>query len=467
MDVKKLLGTSTRRDADLSSSAGRAAERSRRIARNTIASGLAKGVSVLGMVVTLPLALGTLGTERFGVLVTLVALTAVVSLADLGIANGLVTAVARARAVDDTVEIARLATNAFATMLLIAMALLLGWLVASPHVDWAAVLNTTSPEAQRETGPAVLIFVVCVLSAIPFAVIAKVQLAFQEGATVALWQASGSVLSTCAVGLCALLDASLPMFVAAQAGGLGLATVGNAIHEVLMKRRWLLPSVRHLHWRKVRQVSSVGALFLVINLGAALTFQVDVVIVGQLYGADAVADYAIPQRLFLLAPMIAALALAPLWPAYGDALSRGDREWVRRTFRKSLWLAGGINAITAVGMVAAGPWLVHVWVGSRVEVDSQLLVFLGLWSVVYSIGGATAMLLNGLGTVGAQAAAAGVLVLLNLALAVVLGRAIGIAGVALGSAIALLIVEVPLVLRVRQQLRTDAFRAPALTDALP
>jgi len=70
----------------------------------------------------------------------------------------------------------------------------------------------------------------------------------------------------------------------------------------------------------------------------AIGYASDNIVIAQIIGAAAVAVYAIPQKMFSFIEVVASMAVSPLWPAYGEALARGDVRWIRNTFAYTLRL---------------------------------------------------------------------------------------------------------------------------------
>ncbi len=83
------------RPADPHSEAGRAHLRNRAIALTALAAAFARGVSILTALVSVPLTLHYLGTERYGMWMTLSAFTALLSFTDFRIGNSVLTALAQ------------------------------------------------------------------------------------------------------------------------------------------------------------------------------------------------------------------------------------------------------------------------------------------------------------------------------------------------------------------------------------
>jgi O-antigen/teichoic acid export membrane protein len=154
--------------------------------------------------------------------------------------------------------------------------------------------------------------------------------------------------------------------------------------------------------------------------------------------------YAVPQKLFSFISMVVGMGITPLWPAYGEAIARGDVAWVRRVFLGSLWITLAIAVPLCTLLVLAGPWILKVAVGKSLHAPLSLLVVLGLWGVVSAVSAPMGMLLNGAGVLKAQAIIAVVASLINLALSIFLTRLFGVIGVCSGSIITQVLIAFPL-----------------------
>jgi O-antigen/teichoic acid export membrane protein len=176
-----------------------------------------------------------------------------------------------------------------------------------------------------------------------------------------------------------------------------------------------------------------GALFLVLSLAIAVGYQSDAVVVSRYLGAQDVADFAVALRLFMVAPNLVWLGVAPLWPAYTEAVARDDVDWAHRTFLRSLAAAAAVTAAaSAVLLVAAGPV-----VGRVVDTDASpgtgLLLAFGAWAVVSGVSTAVSAFLNAMGVLRLQAAASAAMAVANIVLSIVLVGAIGVEGPVLAS----------------------------------
>lgn len=155
------------------------------------------------------------------------------------------------------------------------------------------------------------------------------------------------------------------------------------------------------------------------------------------------AAYAVPQKLFSSISMIVTMAINPLWPAYGEAIARGDAGWVRRTFYRSLWLTLAITLPACSFLVLAGRWILQAFFGKSLQASIGLLVVLAVWTVINSISVVVSVFLNGAGVLKAQTVVATISSLSNLALSIIFTRRFGVMGVCLGSIAAQTFIMLP------------------------
>ena len=380
---------------DQSTPEGRAQERHRRVALSAMASALAKILSVSTALISIPLTLHYLGVERFGMWMTISSLIAMLAFADFGIANGVLSAVAAAHGRNDRAALQRIVSSGFFILTAIATALMALFAVAFAYVPWHAVFNVQGELARAEAGPALAVFLACFAFGIPLAVVQRVQMGLQQGFRASLWQCVGSVFALAGVLLTIKLQGGLPWLVLAFAGAPLLSALLNSLYFYIRSNAELRPRLGFFTSSTARHLANTGALFFVLQITAAVAFTSDSLVIAQLLGASAVAEYAIPEKLFGLITLVIAMMLAPLWPAYGEAMARGDFYWVRRTLKRSILVGMGFASCTAILLVVFGPNIIQLWIRDAVVPSLGLLAAFGVWKVVETGGVAVAMFLNG------------------------------------------------------------------------
>ena len=423
-------------------SEARGRDRNRRIGATALASAGAKGIAILAGLMTVPLTIHSLGPEQFGLLTTITSATALlVGVADLGLSNGLISAISEAHGKNDRGLARKSVSSAFYMLALVSAVLGIVFIVIYDSVAWGQLFNATSAGAVAIAGPAVATMMFLTLVGLPLGTVNSVQLGYQQGYRSSVWAAAGSVIALAAIAVAAANHAALPVFVLAIAGG---PLVANSLNwaAAVHRQPWLLPRIGELGLATTKHLLRVGSLFFVLQVAALAGWQVDNIIVAQILGASAVTQYAVPMKLFMVIPMVLGFAFLPLWPAYREALVRGDKGWVRRTYRRSMMAAIVFSVPTSALLVVLGGPIIHWWVGPSVTPPTVLLLALAAWTVVLSVTSANAMLLNGAHVIGFQVVSAVFMVSANVVISIIATQRIGVSGPAWGSAISVLVFDV-------------------------
>ena len=414
---------------DTSTPEGRSRERHRRALLTGISALLAKVIAVSTSLVTIPLTLHYLGTERFGLWMTISSVVAILGFADFGIGNGVLNAVADAHGKDDIEEIRRSVSSAFALLSLVGVALLAAFATVYGLVDWGHFFNVTSQLARREAGPATAVFILCFALNIPADVVQRLQLGLQEGFISKLWQLAGSLGGLVGVVVVIRLRLGLPWLIAALAGTPLLVTIANNVAFFGWMRPDLRPGFRLMSRAVMHRIARLGLLFFVLQVAVAVAYSSDNFVVAKLLGPDAVTRYSVTAKMFSIISLGLSMFLGPLWPAYGEAASRGDLAWIKRTLIRSTAAASILAALAAIPLVVFGPAVLKFWVHQAISPSLLLLLGLGLWSVMDAAGQSVAAFLNGVSAILSQTIIATIFAVGCLTLKIYFVHKLGIAGV--------------------------------------
>jgi Na+-driven multidrug efflux pump len=191
----------------------------------SIVEGVVTGVAsrLVGVFVSLlsvPLTIGYLGPERYGVWVLLGSLLAWVRLADLGIGNGLTNAIAGALGSEQPDLVRTYVSTAVATLSAISLVLGLIIILVWPWIDWNELLAVNSELARAEVVPAIRASIIFFLVSFPIKAVRDVG----RGERVVV-----------RAGQCLNSAPSLP-----QQHGVRLCRVGTRRADPYKDDRWLL-----------------------------------------------------------------------------------------------------------------------------------------------------------------------------------------------------------------------------------
>lgn len=431
----KIFGT---RDQDANANEPQLLRSKERYRRALISGGSAvfsRLVWILTLLISVPLTVKYLGPERYGMWMTISSLIALLQFADLGIGYGLLNAVAGASGKDDTDAAKKYISSGF--FYLLGLSVLIGIVFGLIYtvIPWGAVYNVSSAQAIGEAGPATAFFAILFLANIPLSIVGKVQQGYQEGYVDSMWQAMGRILSLIFLLIVIWLQLGLPWLVLAIAGTPVLAQLANFIVH-FFERPEIRPSLPYIKRESAYLVLRTGFLFFILQLVISVAFAADTIVLAQIIGPAAVAVYTITFQVFLFIPTLVRVFLHPLWPAYGEATSRGDFQWAETTFSRSLKSSLIVTGLSAAFLALFGGKLIEIWAGPEVIPPTMLLLSIGVNSVLlYGWGDPVAMFLNGTGKVAFEVSWAIPMAIANIVISIVLTQRIGISGVAWGTSI--------------------------------
>ncbi len=453
---------------DSSTPRGRARERYRRIALTTVTSIAARGMTMLTVLISVPLTVRYLGTERYAVWMTISSVVAMLTFADLGIGNGLLNAISESHGKDDPRLASQYVSSAFFLLSATACVVVTVGVIAYPLVSWGHFFNLSSPLAIREAGPATAVFVVCFALDLPFGVVERVQLGYQEGFVRDLWSVFGKIVGLSALLLGIFLRVGLPWLVLAMTGGPVLARVLNTFGLFTRSRPWLRPRLALVSKSAAIRLLRMGGYFFVLQTCVAVATGADNFIVARLLGPSAVTEFAVTFRMFSIVPIMLIITLNPLWPAYGESIARGEVGWALATLRRSLVAIFVATSLSSVFLALFGHWLLRIWVGPEINPTTSLLIAIGA-SVVFTTGAnGVGVFLNGANLMKVEVLSGVSVALGATVFKVFFVRRVGLCGIPLGTILAYaLFVWVPIALFVPKLLSKMqlSYRVPCVSEA--
>ena len=419
----------TAKSFDVSTGEGRSKERYRKVILTVGWSFVSKGVTTLTALVSVPLAVHYLGAERYGLWMTISSTVAFLSFADLGLGNGLLNAISKADGLGSKHSVLTAVSSSFFMLTSIAFLLAAIFLSIYPFLSWGKLFNVSSSIAVAEVGPSVVILAVVFFVNLPLGIVQRIQMGFQDGYSAHLWQALGALLGLLGVLISIYFQAGLPWLILAAAAGPLLATCMNGVHLFGFKKPQLLPRWKYFDFATSRELSIVGGIFFCLQMFALFgNSSIDNIVIAHSLGASAVAKYSVVQRLFSVT-LVAQYFLAPLWPAFGEAMARRDYVWARRALTRAIRLSLGMGMLVGVILLIFGKWFISIWVGPNYIPSISLLLGFVFWGLVNCYMGSISTFLNSGSLVGKQMFFFGLASMVSLLLKIIGVKYFGVEGV--------------------------------------
>ena len=346
---------------------------------------LAQGVGLVTSLVSVPLTVGYLGKERYGLWGTISALLMWAALADFGLGRGLVNHLSEAYAKDDRDAAGRYVATALFTLCAVAGALALLFIPLITLVPWHEVLNVKSDALRVETRSTVAAVVAVFLINFPLSVVGPIYAAYQRMYIANVFRIVGNLLALGVLIMATQLQVTLPWLVLAT-GGVPLTMSLVNLYYISRDMPWLGPSLKRIGLRTLHELMAVSTPLLLFQVGSLLINELQTVIVARRSGLLTVADYTIFLKVYSVPVLVLGMIDGPLLPAYREALARRDVTWLRGAF----WRVQGIKTIVCAvatlfylgfGNFATGVLSGHsVRFGNEVWIAASVLTLVGTWN---------------------------------------------------------------------------------------
>lgn len=308
-----------------------------------------------------PRILRSLGDTSYGVLSIAGEITGYYGLMDFGIRAAVGYYVSKLLAENKEADLRPVIRSAFWTLTAIAALVLAA---AVPLAWWFPTLFNVAgadpAEVTASVGVLLAVFALNLPNSIPNAILAgmrRFDVGYATGITGAIWSALCILIALRFGG--GLLQVAL-----AQASGTVLIWILQryALHR-LGYRLHLFPFGRMSS--KTGDLFRYGSANLTLNVAQLFILQMDLLVIGSIIGAGAVAHYHIGRFLgFHLLSLIGALTMT-LPPSFTHFISSGDQISLKRLYRKASEMTGAITSLMAAGILVFGSDFLRLWMGEK------------------------------------------------------------------------------------------------------
>lgn len=401
---------------------------------NILFSALLKAVGLGCSFLIVPLTLGYLNNEVYGIWMTLTSILYWFSFFDIGLGNGMRNYLTEAISRKDFAKARGYLSTTLLLVSAIAVVIGIAAIGISLAIDPNALFNTRAigASALHET------LVVAIAFTMMMFVVKNIGLVFvalQKYAINDFLLTLGSVLSLFIVYLLTRFTEANLLYVVLAFTATPAAVMGLAAVPVFIHYKELRPSVRDLNFSFAHQIVGKGLGFFFIQITSCLVvYGASNLFITQMCGPTSVTVYNIAYKFFNLLAVGYTIIVSPMWNAYTDAYVKGDLAWIDRTFRKAmrLWMltvAGGALMLALCG------WFYRLWVGTSVEVP--LAVSASVWAYIcmFNFNNCVTALLNGLNKIRVQIITSFVGTALYIAAVVLFGRTMGMTGIVTSMAV--------------------------------
>jgi O-antigen/teichoic acid export membrane protein len=341
--------------------------RSRLLKISVIYSLSGKGVSVVTQLLALPLAVGALGLERFGMYAMLTAVFLWANAASAIVGSALALKIVAANANQDELLESRLFSTAFVFTVIVAAALGGAFQLALNFVDLSSFFGIASRSHASELHRAAIFMAIIVPFNIIFSLADSAQSGYQKQYITNIL----IIISNLFVIAGLVWVRSHPSI-----SGMMLAVFlpPTAARLVNLAMLWyshphLLPKIRLSDRGLLWNLMAMGSGFFMMQIGSFAYQQFPIFYVGRHMGLDEAAYFAAMMQVLSISGSFLLIFTQPLLPAVGDANIRNDYEWIIRVYRLTVTRLMPYIALASATIALSGSFLLSQLLRHNVDIS--------------------------------------------------------------------------------------------------
>ena len=438
------------------SSDDRGQERYRRAGITASSSFIAKALNILISFLSVPLTIHYLGSERYGVWLTISSLLTWMTLTDFGLSgNALVNVLAESSGRDDTKTAREYTSSAF--WVLTSISLVTGLIAAiSFHwISWRSVFRVSAAVPTHELTVACAMTLIIFITGFPLSLQYSIYSAYQDGYLANIWSISTNAFALLALVIVSRLHGGLPELIFALSGTRTLVMLANNIF-LFRRYHWLIPYPSAIRWHCIQRLFSLGGKYMVTQLAALGIYQSQPMIITQMLGPASVVIFVVSYKIITLPMDLIYMATQPFIAAFGEARARGDWAWIRTAYKKSTLISTGAGFFLVALMAALAKPLIRIWATPAAVPSTAFILWLSVYVMIGIALMGTNQLLSGVEKVASLAISTTLCAIGVIAGGIFLARGHGLVGLAMAMAFSKLVTFWPIQLwEARRTLRAS------------
>ncbi|PKA98753.1 O-antigen/teichoic acid export membrane protein [Flavobacteriaceae bacterium MAR_2009_75] len=410
-------------------------QRSVKAKKNIFASFLIKGTSIFIGFYMVPLTIGYVAKEQYGVWLTLSSVVGWFSFFDIGLGNGLRNKLAVALAENDMERAKTYVSSTYAILSFIISGIMLIFFVLQPFLDWQGILNTKEIGAEELRLVAIATFSFFCINFL-LKIIHSIFFAYQKPALQGLFNLFGNILALIVVFVLTKTTQGSLLYLS-LALGLAPMLVLIVVSLIMFQGdfRAIAPSLAYIKKDQFSELWGLGGRFFIVQISFIIIYSTDNLIITQLLGPQEVPAYSVAHKYFGLITAVFAIISAPFWSAYTEAYTKKDVDWILSTNRKLIKAWAGLVLLSLL-MLVGSSYFYKFWV-PEIEVPVLLSIIMCIYVNVLTWGNIFVVFINGVGKIQLQLIIGIVSMVINIPLSYFFASTLGLesAGVILASII--------------------------------
>lgn len=403
-------------------------QRSIIVKKNIIGSLLIKGISILISLMLVPITLGYISSELYGIWLTLSSIMMWLNFFDIGFTLGLKNKLTEAIALKQWEKGKSLVSTTYFIMILIFIPLCLILTLSIPYVNWSIFLNVDS-KYNTEIIKTMNVLTICFCLQMVINVISAIIAAFQKVALSSALPVTGNLFSLIIIYIMTKLAPPSLVNLALAISTMPVITlIIGTIFLFYKKFKLVRPNIKYIDKKYIKELWGLGIKFFIIQIQVVVLYQCTNILISNVSGPNDVTAYNIAYKYLGVALMIYTIILGPLWPAFTDAYTKKDYKWMNDTYKKMV-VAYLVSITGIIIMTLISPIVYKIWINDKAIIPFDMTISIAIFMIIFSWVSLQVQLINGIGAVKLQTFITMIGLIFHIPLSLILGKLLGAIGV--------------------------------------
>lgn len=398
------------------------------VKKNILGSFILRGVGILVSLLLVPVTIGYVNAELYGVWLTVASVMTWLHFLDLGFTQGLKNRLTEAIANDDYEKGKSLVSTTYVMLFAIFVPVCFLLEILVPLVNWTQLLNVDECYHQEVNNVMHVVIAIACLQMI-VNVIVSVIAAFQKVALSNSFSVFGNIL---ALGIIIIIKETYPPSLIALALSIGAMPTFVAVMASFIcyngEFRKVAPGWKYVNISYVKDLFSLGYKFFIINVQVLVLYYTTNILISHVSSPIEVTRYNIAHQLLSVAMMAFTIVTTPLWPAYTDAYTRGDFNWMIK-IRKKMERLLSFSIFGCFLLVLLSRPIYSIWIGDKVSIPYTMTILVAFYVSAYCWFNLNGTLIVGMGKLRLQTFVSLMGMLVHIPLSLILSNYFGAYGV--------------------------------------
>lgn len=426
------------------------------IIKNIGAAVIIKPFSIFFSLLVIPMLLSYLGDTNFGIWTIILNVVTWVSFFDIGIGNGL-----RNKMVEilhkDKNQIKNLVSTAYVIAVLISFTVFILGILIFSFVPWNNFFNTETINNKS-------IFIVMIVSLFfvainfTFSLINSILYSLQKSFMVSLSQLLNQLFIYVSLIFVVRFNFEFKLLIISIIYGICLVLPNIFISLYIFNKNSDLEfSIKYFHKKYVKDLTSVGFKFFLVQLIAMVLFTTQNLMITQVFGPESVTRYNLVSKVFSVILLGHSIIITPFWSAVSKALNENKMQWIKSSLKKINYLTILIVVFIGILSILINK-ILSIWIDKNIVIESKLIIAIAIYTILTIHCNNYSYFLNGLGLVDIQLKVSSVAAVLNIIFALYLAKKtiLGVSGIIYGTSIAMIPATIifPIIMKKEMKVRS-------------